>query len=119
MRAYEFIAEANPTPHYTLKQLNAMKLELRARQKSFARHEALVALMYTTPAEKQEAAELAQTQLDLEKQRLKLLAQKLEIKSQYKDALADMRNSELERRKKQKNLPKFGRRKKLLSDRPD
>ena len=119
MRAYEFIIEERRSPPITLRQLNAMKHEIRAREQSHARRNKLVAVMYTTPAEKQEAAELAQLHLDIKKQELELLAQELEIKIQYKGALDDMRKSEMDKRKRLKSQPVFGRAKKTVAGRLD
>ncbi len=65
MRAWEFTVEVRRAPGLTLRQLNQMKLDHKARQASQARHDALVQIMYRNPSKDLERIELEKAYIEL------------------------------------------------------
>jgi hypothetical protein len=83
MRAWEFLTEQRDRkPPITLRALNQIKHDDKARAASRARQLDLVKVMYGNPAKEHE-------RIDLEKARLEFAQLKAEIADQESDALAD------------------------------
>ena len=91
MRAWEFIAETeNSRPAISLRQLNDLKHELRAREASRARRDRLVKIMYANPAKEIELIDLEKARLELEQQKAELAATKAETHAETSDAISGM-----------------------------
>ena len=91
MRAWEFITETeNSRPAISLRQLNDLKHELRAREASRARRDRLVKVMYANPAKELEQIDLEKTRLELEQQKAELTAVKAEAHAETTIAISSM-----------------------------
>ena len=91
MRAHEFITENQKRgPEISLRHLNHLKHEGRARAASHARQAALKRMMYANPAREHERIELEKARLELEQQKVELAATKAQARSQSHEAITDM-----------------------------
>ena len=91
MRAREFITEKQTrNPEISLRHLNHLKHEGRARAASHARRAALKRMMYASPAKEHERIELEKARLELEQQKAELAATRAETRSKNKEAIGDM-----------------------------
>ena len=91
MRAWEIITEGRKRRHeISLRQLNHIKQEDRARAASHARRLPIVRAMYANPEWAQERIELEKVWLDLEQQRAEVAASKAEAHSETQEAIDDM-----------------------------
>lgn len=91
MRAWEFIIEHEAKrPEISLRTLNALKRELRAREASEAWRKALVPIMYANPAKENEQIELEKARLELEQEKAELAATRAEAQVETREAISDM-----------------------------
>ena len=91
MRAYEITTETeNRRPVISLRHLNDLKHEIRAREASHARHNNLVRTMYGSPAKEHELIELEKARLELAQQKAELAATKAEANVETSDAINGM-----------------------------
>ena len=90
MRAREFIAEANRSPIISLRHINALKKIKKARLAKADRHNALVQIMYGSPANELQRIELERAYIELAKEQAELATARAEATQANKDALADM-----------------------------
>ncbi len=91
MRAWEFITETkNRRLPISLRQLNGLKHEVRAREASLARRDRLVKIMYANPAKELERIDLEKARLELEQQEAELAATKAETQAETSMAISGM-----------------------------
>ena len=91
MRAWEIITEGRVRrPEISLRQLNHIKHEDRARAASHARRLPIVRAMYANPEWMQERIELEKAGLDLEQQKVEVAASQAEANSATREAIDDM-----------------------------
>ena len=91
MRAYEFISETeNSRPAISLRQLNDLKHEVRAREVSLARRDRLLKIMYANPAKELERIDLEKARLELEQQQVELASAKSEAQAEISKAISGM-----------------------------
>lgn len=64
MRVWEFITEVRRVPPMTLRHVNKMKNDQRARAASFARRDALLPIMYGKPGKEMERIELEKAYIE-------------------------------------------------------
>ena len=91
MRAWEFITETeNSRPAISLRQLNNLKHEVRAREASRAQRDRLVRIMYANPTKELERIDLEKARLELEQQKSDLSATKAEAHANTTEAISSM-----------------------------
>ncbi len=80
MRAWEFLGEhrAPPSPPVTLRSLNKLKHEMRAREKSEQERFALFPLIYGDTDRKREMLELERLELEMQQLRAEIAATEAE-----------------------------------------
>ncbi len=94
MRAWEFITEKeNRRSAISLRQLNGLKHEVRAREASRARRDQLVKIMYANPAKELERIELEKSRLELDRQKFELTSTKAENQAEASNAIHNMAKS--------------------------
>lgn len=94
MRAWEFITETESRrPAISLRQLNNLKHEVRARAASHARRDQLVRTMYANPAKEHERIELEKARLELAQLKAELAATRAEIQAKTSEAISGMARS--------------------------
>ncbi len=114
MRAREIFEQFERKPGFTLRHLNKLKQHKQKIDKERAVRNKLVSIMYASPESNQQHYEMQKSQLELEKEKLEYLARKLEIETEYKSTLVNMRNAERKRIEKAKCTPKYGRKRKSV-----
>ena len=91
MSAWEFITEAEARrPEISLRQLNDLKHEVRARAASNARRDRLVRAMYANPAREHQRIELEKARLELEQQKAEVAATKAEARAETSETISGM-----------------------------
>ena len=90
MRAYEIIAEATRRPIISLRHINALKKLKKARLAKAERHNALVQIMYGSPAKELEKIELEKARTELAQEKAELAATKAEAINANKEVLGRM-----------------------------
>lgn len=91
MRAWEFITKTeNSRPAISLRQLNDLKHEVRAREASRTRRDQLVRTMYANPGKELERIDLEKAQLELEQQQMELASTKVEAHAETTEAISGM-----------------------------
>ncbi len=107
MRAWEIITEAEARrPKISLRQLNHIKREDRARAASHARRLPIVRAMYASREWAHDQIELAKAWLDLEQQKAEIAASKAEIQAETREAIDDM--AEADSKANQQSRSKVG-----------
>ncbi len=83
MRAWEFLGEdqSPPSPPVTLRSLNKLKHEMRAREKSDQERFALFPLMYGDTSQHREQLELERMELEMAQLRAEIVATESETAS--------------------------------------
>ncbi len=93
MRAWEFLGEhrAPPSPPVTLRSLNKLKHEMRAREKSEQERFALFPLMYGDTSQHREQLELERMELEMAQLRAEIAA--AEAETAAKSAITITKNA--------------------------
>ncbi len=104
MRAYEFLPEnqIHPSKPITLKALHHIKLDIKHRKKAEKQRHALMAIMYSDPADHQAQLDLERQRLELEQLRAEIAATKAETKNKSAIVLHTQAKSGIKAAKKQK-----------------
>ncbi len=88
MRAWEFLVEEGRSALVSLKQLNKIKLDQRARDASLARRRRLVGIMYRDFGRDLQELEVAHQRLELEKLKADIAATRSGAQADTASALA-------------------------------
>ena len=94
MRAYEILENYDPpSKPVTLRSLNKLKHETRAREESENRRLALMPKMYGNPARRREILELERLELELKQMRAEIVATEAETAAKSREVVSDMARS--------------------------
>ena len=96
MRAWEFLNEDNQYRGLSLRHINKMKQDHRARQASFDRNDKLVSVMYSDPLRD---IEIQKARMELEMQKAELAKAQAEASNETSEAISKMAAGGRERRK--------------------